>query len=80
MKFRYIRTPKTLTLSTTSGYNITTCELFDGIHDLIVIGAEKICRKMNTNYDILQYVDKDYYQLLTAFIIGQVSTPSNERK
>jgi len=57
-----------------------TCELFDGIHDLVVMGAEKICRKMNTNYDILQYVDKDYHQLLSAFIIGQISTPSNEKR
>jgi len=80
MKFRYIRIPKTLTLSTSSGYNVTTCELFGGIHDLIVMGAEKICRKMNTNYDILQYVDKDYHGLLTSFIIGQISTPSNEKK
>ena len=79
MRFRYIREPKTLTLSTATGYNVTTCELFSGIHDLIVIGAEKLCRKMNTNFEQFAVIDKEFTQLLSAFIIGQVSSKDKDK-
>ncbi len=79
MRFRYVRMPKKLVISNTSGYEVTTCELFSGMHELIVVGAEKICRRMNNEIEKLPQIDKEYFDMLNSFIVGQVYTPANPK-
>lgn len=72
MYFRYIRTPKNLHLTLDTDYNTTLFELRDGMVDLIILGATKLCKLSNTNFEHVQFIDKEYQDLLTKFVAGQI--------
>jgi hypothetical protein len=74
----YIREPKELVISGASGYQVTTCELDTGWHDLNVRFSEKLCRRFGD--DIEQYTVVKDETMQDFMIMGKSGIASMKKE
>jgi len=58
----YIRDPKELVVSSASGYQVTTCELDVGLHNVVVKASEAFCRRMADDFDQANIILSSVYE------------------
>lgn len=64
----YIREPKELVVSGATGYQVTTCELDTGLHDLVVKYAEGLCRRIGNDFQQYQLIAQEVENELQAVV------------